>query len=169
MSPRNSTSQSKKLLKLNLLESVVSKLFQQIWDFVYVVESSVDDWKKTAWKQLDVEEMEQVCKKFTKDVRSLGKTVRHWQPFLHVEQLLKNLQTSLRAITELQNTAIRDRHWNELMQSTGVSFRSLISFVDKQCEYNSEAHLEIWEGVFGKLFRLYLLTHSSLSIEETAL
>lgn len=119
---------------------------------MYVVESSVDDWKKTAWKRLDVEEMEQVCKKFTKDVRSLGKAVRHWQPFLHVEQLLKNLQTSLRAITELQNTAIRDRHWNELMQSTGVSFRSLISFVDKHCEYNSEAHLQIRKGVFGKLF-----------------
>lgn len=65
--------------------------------------------------------MEQVCKKFTKDVRSLGKTVRHWPPFIYIEQLLKNLQTSLRAITELQNTAIRDRHWNELMQSTGVS------------------------------------------------
>lgn len=43
-----------------------SKQFQQIWDFVYVVESSVDDWKKTAWKSLDVEEMEQVC--FSYDV-----------------------------------------------------------------------------------------------------
>lgn len=123
---------------------------QQIWDFVYVVESSVDDWKKTAWKRLDVEEMEQVCKKFTKDVRSLGKTVRLWQPFLHVEQLLKNLQTSLRAITELQNTAIRDRHWIELMQSTGVSFRSLILFVDKYYAYNSEANLEIRKRVLGK-------------------
>lgn len=96
--------------------------------------------------------MEQVCKKFTKDVRSLGKTVRHWQPFLHVEQLLKNLLTSLRAITELQNSAIRDRHWSELMQSTGVSFRTLISFVDKQCTYNSEAHLEIWKGLLGKTY-----------------
>lgn len=100
---------------------------------------------------LDVEDMEQDCKKFTKDVRSLGKNVRQWQLFLHVEQLLKNLQTSLRAITELQNTAIRDRHWSELMQSTGVSFRCFISFVDKQCEYDSKAHLQVRKGVFGKL------------------
>ncbi|KAJ6628020.1 Dynein beta chain, ciliary [Pseudolycoriella hygida] len=123
------------------------RLVKQIWDFVFVVESCVNDWKKTAWKRLDVEEMEQVCKKFTKDVRSLGKTVRQWAPFLHVEQLLKNLQTSLRAITELQNTAIRDRHWNELMQSTGVSYSNLVKVDDKHVNYNSEAHYEIRERI----------------------
>lgn len=48
--------------------------------------------------------------------------MRMWEPFLYVERLLKNLITSLRAITELQNQAIRDRHWVDLMKTTGVSF-----------------------------------------------
>lgn len=30
--------------------------------------------------------------------------------------------TSLRAIVELQNPAIRDRHWHQLMKATGVKF-----------------------------------------------
>lgn len=35
-----------------------------------------------------------------------------------MENILKNLITSMRAITELQNPAIRDRHWLELMKVT---------------------------------------------------
>lgn len=93
---------------------------QQLWDFVNVIESCVGNWKKTAWKRLDVEEIEQQCKRFSKDIRSLGKLIRSWQPFIYIEKMLRNLVTSLRAITELQNTAIKDRHWLELMKSTGV-------------------------------------------------
>lgn len=95
-------------------------IFQRLWDFVNVIESCVGNWRKTAWKRLDVEEIEQQCKRFSKDIRSLGKLIRMWKPFLYIEKVLRNLVTSLRAITELQNTAIKDRHWLELMKSTGV-------------------------------------------------
>lgn len=98
---------------------------QQLWDFVNVIESCVGSWKKTAWKRLDVEEIEQQCKRFSKDIRSLGKLIRSWQPFVYIEKVLKNLVTSLRAITELQNQAIKDRHWLELMKSTGVRINRL--------------------------------------------
>lgn len=33
---------------------------------------------------------------------------------------MKNLLTSLQVVTELQNLAIRDRHWHQLMAATGV-------------------------------------------------
>lgn len=92
-----------------------------------MITSSVNDWKKTAWKKLDVEEMEQQCKTFGKDIRALGKQVQQWEPYIYTEQLLRNLMTSLRAITELQNSAIRDRHWIELMQTTGVLFLNKMS------------------------------------------
>lgn len=85
-----------------------------------VIESCVGNWKRTAWKRLDVEEIEQQCKRFSKDIRSLGKLIRTWKPFVYIERVLRNLVTSLRAITELQNTAIKDRHWLELMKLTGV-------------------------------------------------
>lgn len=69
-----------------------------------------------------MEDIEQECKKFNKDLRLLGKIARSRPPFIYIEQVLKNLVTSMRAITELQNAAIKDRHWLELMKSTGVSF-----------------------------------------------
>lgn len=94
------------------------KMMKQLWDFVYVIQSSVNDWKKTPWKKIDVEDMEQECKKLAKDIRTLDKDMRHWKPYIRLEVLIKNLVTSLRAITELQNPAIRERHWIELMHAT---------------------------------------------------
>jgi dynein heavy chain len=61
------------------------------------------------------------CKKFAKDIRSLDKEMRAWDAYLGVESTVKNMLTSLRAVSELQNPAIRDRHWQQLMQATKVS------------------------------------------------
>ena len=55
------------------------------------------------------------------DIRSLDKEVRAWDAFTGLDSLVKNMVTSLRAVGELQNPAIRDRHWEQLMQATQVS------------------------------------------------
>ena len=46
--------------------------------------------------------------------------MRAWDAFGGLDSLVKNMITSLRAVSELQNSAIRDRHWQQLMQATGV-------------------------------------------------
>lgn len=83
----------------------------------------------------------------------LGKMVRTWAPFIYIERLLKNLVTSLRAITELQNPAIRDRHWLELMKITGVfapsaqmsmSFFIYYFFLKFNCSYLQNMECCIW-------------------------
>ena len=66
------------------------------------------------------------CKKFSKvksefkckikilllqDLRSLDKSMREWHAYKGLETTVKNMLTSLRAVGELQNSAIRDRHW----------------------------------------------------------
>ncbi len=97
------------------------KMAKQVWDFLHAVESCIEDWKKTPWKKINVEDMEQECKKFTKEMRVLDKDLRTWEAYIYTEMLIKNLLTSLRAITELQNPAIRERHWIELMVATKVT------------------------------------------------
>lgn len=62
------------------------------------------------------------CKKFAKDIRLLDKEMRTWDTFINLESTVKNMLTSLRAVGELQNPAIRERHWNQLMNSTKVTF-----------------------------------------------
>lgn len=96
-------------------------LLKTLWDYIIVVESSFDDWKTTQWKDINVEQMDIDCKKFSKDIRSLDKEMRAWDSYTGVEDNVKNMLTSLRAVGELQNPAIRERHWQQLMSATKVS------------------------------------------------
>lgn len=59
--------------------------------------------------------------------------MRVWDTFIMLEATVKNMLTSLRAVGELQNPAIRERHWNQLMVSTKV-FRLLFLFYIKMGE-----------------------------------
>lgn len=118
-----------------------------LWDMVWLVRSSFSDWNKTFWSDINVEMMETECKKFVKvryihtyvhtyihkfyyatctstysiqDIRSLDKEMRAWDAFTGLDSTVKNMVTSLRAVGELQNPAIRERHWQQLMQATQV-------------------------------------------------
>ena len=66
--------------------------------------------------------MDMECKKFAKDIRGLDKEMRTWHAYIGLETTVKNMLTSLRAVGELQNSAIRDRHWQQLVQATKVQF-----------------------------------------------
>ncbi|NWV29438.1 DYH17 protein, partial [Origma solitaria] len=97
-------------------------LLKEVWDMVSLVNLSIASWKTTRWNDLNVEDMDIECKKFTKDIRSLDKDVKGWDVFTGLDSSMKNMMTSLRAVSELQNPAIRDRHWQELVQTTKVEF-----------------------------------------------
>ena len=58
---------------------------------------------------------------YNEDIRGLDKEMRAWDAFTGLDSLVKNMVTSLRAVGELQNSAIRDRHWEQLMQATQVT------------------------------------------------
>lgn len=51
---------------------------------------------------------------------------RVWDVYMGLDHMLKDLLASLRAVTELQNPAMRDRHWAQLIRNTGVE--STVSF-----------------------------------------
>lgn len=95
-------------------------MLKVLWDQVELVRSSFADWNKTLWSDINVENMEMDCKKFVKDIRTLDKEMRAWNAFTGLDSTVKNMVTSLRAVGELQNQAIRDRHWEQLMQATQV-------------------------------------------------
>lgn len=56
-------------------------------------------------------------------MKMLDKEVRVWDVYAGLESIVKNLLTSLRAVNELQNSAVRERHWQQLMNTTGVRRR----------------------------------------------
>ena len=56
-------------------------LLKTLWDYVFIVRSSIGDWKTTIWKDINVEQMEMDCKKFSKDVRYLRTFQKRTQLF----------------------------------------------------------------------------------------
>ena len=68
----------------------------------------------------------------------MDKEARAWDVFNGLDADVKNMMTSLRAVAELQNPAIRDRHWHELMRATKVNAGKLIVLAknnnNKYCE-----------------------------------
>uniref|UniRef100_A0A8C0VE51 Dynein axonemal heavy chain 17 n=1 Tax=Cyanistes caeruleus TaxID=156563 RepID=A0A8C0VE51_CYACU len=96
------------------------RLLKEVWDMVTLVNLSIAAWNTTRWAELNVEDMDIECKKFAKDIRTLDKEVKSWDAFTGLDSSMKNMMTSLRAVSELQNPAIRDRHWQELVQTTKV-------------------------------------------------
>ena len=99
-------------------------MLKTLWDYTNIVRSSISEWKTTPWAEINVEQMDLDCKKFAKDIRALDKEMRAWDTYVGVEGTVKNMLTSLRAVGDLQNPAIRDRHWQQLMQATGVCNRA---------------------------------------------
>ncbi|XP_053294795.1 dynein axonemal heavy chain 11 [Pleuronectes platessa] len=97
-------------------------LVKAVWDMVIFVKTSIEDWTKTPWKEINVEQMDMELRRFAKEMKMLDKEVRVWDVYMGLESTVKNLLTSLRAINELQNSAVRERHWQQLMNTTGVRF-----------------------------------------------
>ncbi|XP_009867872.1 PREDICTED: dynein heavy chain 9, axonemal-like, partial [Apaloderma vittatum] len=97
-------------------------LLKELWDMISLVNTSLDDWQTTRWVDINVENMDLECKRFAREIRNLDKEMRVWDAFTGLDSKVKNMLVALKAVAELQNPAIRERHWNQLMQMTGVRF-----------------------------------------------
>lgn len=49
---------------------------------------------------------------------ALDKEMRVWDSYVNLDSTVKNMLTSLRAVAELQNPSLRERHWGQLLVAT---------------------------------------------------
>ncbi|CAB1446422.1 unnamed protein product, partial [Pleuronectes platessa] len=96
-------------------------ILKELWDIVVFVQSSVKNWTMTKWRQINVDQMDAELGRFAKDMRKLDKEARQWDVYSGLDLYVKNLLTSLRAVSHLQNLAIRERHWAQLVRTTQMN------------------------------------------------
>ncbi|KAM9310019.1 dynein axonemal heavy chain 11 [Pholidichthys leucotaenia] len=106
-------------IKLCRREIIVLK---NLWDIVVYVQSSVENWTMTKWREINVDQMDAELRRFAKDIRNLDKEARVWNVYSGLDLYVKNLLTSLRAVSQLQNLAIRERHWVQLICTIQINF-----------------------------------------------
>ncbi|XP_034084207.1 dynein heavy chain 11, axonemal [Gymnodraco acuticeps] len=97
-------------------------VLKELWDIVVFVQSSVENWTMTKWRQINVDQMDGELRRFAKDIRNLDKEARIWDVYSGLDLYVKNLLTSLRAVSQLQDLAIRERHWVQLIRITQMDF-----------------------------------------------
>ncbi|XP_028435224.1 dynein heavy chain 11, axonemal isoform X2 [Perca flavescens] len=97
-------------------------VLKELWDIVVFVQSSVKNWTMTKWRRINVDQMDAELRRFAKDIRKLDKEARVWDVYSGLDLYVKNLLTSLRAVSQLQNLAIREHHWVQLIRTTKMDF-----------------------------------------------
>ncbi|KAI8587105.1 dynein heavy chain and region D6 of dynein motor-domain-containing protein [Geranomyces variabilis] len=97
-------------------------MLKSVWDVVSLVTLMFEQWRTTLWTAIDTDAMETHCRDLNKELRRMDKEIKGWDVYSGLDQAVKDMITSLRAVGELRSSAIRDRHWKQLMKTTGVTF-----------------------------------------------
>lgn len=97
-------------------------MLKNLWDYSILIRMEIESWKATPWNDINIDVMDTKGKKFAKELKGLDKETKYWDLYVGAVNSVKNLMTSLKSVSELQNAAIRNRHWVELMDTTGVGW-----------------------------------------------
>ncbi|CAH8480381.1 unnamed protein product [Dicrocoelium dendriticum] len=95
------------------------KVTKRVWDYINMFRSYVTAWKTSRWKEIDFGSIDEVIREISLEIRTMDKDVKQWPMFQGLEAELKDINASVTAVRDLQNPAVKDRHWIELMADTG--------------------------------------------------
>lgn len=79
-------------------------------------------WSNTLWVNLNPQVLVDGIDEFLRSFKSLPKQVRAADVAKHVEEKMKEFKRSVPLFLDLKHEALRPRHWNMLMDKTGVHF-----------------------------------------------
>lgn len=79
-------------------------------------------WGKTLWANLNPQALLDGIDGFLKEFRKISKEIRSMPVGLTLELKMKQFRNSVPLMVALKNEALRDRHWRQLMDKTGIVF-----------------------------------------------
>ncbi|KAK4813186.1 hypothetical protein QYF61_014017 [Mycteria americana] len=98
------------------------KGLKQIYEIYELQRAAKKEWSQTLWMNLNVQFLQEGIEGFLKAFRKLPKQVRSMPVAFHLETKMKAFRDSIPLLLDLKNEALRERHWQDLMERTGTSF-----------------------------------------------
>ncbi|XP_069727356.1 dynein axonemal heavy chain 10 [Phaenicophaeus curvirostris] len=98
------------------------KGLKQIYEIYELQRAAKKEWSQTLWVNLNVQVLQEGIERFLKALRKLPRQVRRIPVAIHLETKMKAFQDSIPLLLDLKNEALRERHWQDLMERTGTSF-----------------------------------------------
>ncbi|NXA03996.1 DYH10 protein, partial [Sapayoa aenigma] len=98
------------------------RALKQIYDIYAMQRVTKKEWSQTLWINLNVQLLQEGIEGFLKALRKLPRAVRTMPVALQLESKMKAFRDSIPLLLDLKNEALRERHWQDLMERTGTRF-----------------------------------------------
>ncbi|XP_042636525.1 dynein axonemal heavy chain 10 [Orycteropus afer afer] len=101
------------------------KLIYELFEGLKVAK---EEWSQTLWINLNVQFLQEGIDGFLRSLRKFPRQVRSLSVAYYLEAKMKAFKDSIPLLLDLKHEALRDRHWKELMEKTGVFFEMTETF-----------------------------------------
>ncbi|XP_048641449.1 dynein axonemal heavy chain 10 isoform X3 [Marmota marmota marmota] len=101
---------------------------RMIYDLYEGLKVAKEEWSQTLWVNLNVQVLQEGIDRFFRGLRKLPRHIRTLTVAFHLEAKMKAFKESVPLLLDLKHEALRDRHWKELMEKTGVFFEMTETF-----------------------------------------
>uniref|UniRef100_A0A8C4UNG2 Dynein axonemal heavy chain 10 n=1 Tax=Falco tinnunculus TaxID=100819 RepID=A0A8C4UNG2_FALTI len=137
------------------------KGLKQIYDIYELLSAAKKEWSQTLWINLNVQFLQEGIEGFLKAFRKLPKQVHSMPVAFHLETKMKAFRDSIPLLLDLKNEALRERHWQDLMERTGTRFEMTKETFTLENMFNME--LQRHSDVISEIVRTAV---KELSIEK---
>ncbi|KAI5945034.1 Dynein heavy chain 10, axonemal [Manis javanica] len=101
---------------------------KMIYELYERLKIAKEEWSQTLWINLNVQFLQEGIEGFLRSIRKLPRQVRNLSVAYYLEAKMKAFKDSIPLLVDLKHEALRDRHWKELMEKTGVFFEMTETF-----------------------------------------
>jgi len=96
------------------------RLLEQLYSLYQKVTEAIAKWKEFPWSNIEIEiaKMDESIEQFGKDCARLPGVLKQWEAYKDLKTEIDNMTTIIPLLQALASPAIRDRHWEEIIEMT---------------------------------------------------
>ncbi|XP_010291294.1 PREDICTED: dynein heavy chain 10, axonemal, partial [Phaethon lepturus] len=144
------------------------KGLKQIYEIYVLQRSAKKEWSQTLWINLNVQFLQEGIEGFLKALRKLPKQVHNMPVAFHLEAKMKAFRDSIPLLLDLKNEALRERHWQDLMERTGTSFEMTETFtLENMFAMELHRHSDVIGEIVGNAVKELSIEKGLKEIAET--
>lgn len=145
------------------------ELLTQIWTLAHEWNAQWETWKTQPFSALNMQEMEEVVQRFIKKVTKLGRDMKDWEVYQNVKDKINQVKRTIPVLSDLRNPALRERHWNQLMEEIQKTFDPMGPefTLEKVLEYGLDQYAEIISNMSGAASKELSIEQGLSSIKDS--
>ncbi|KAF4798840.1 Dynein-1-alpha heavy chain, flagellar inner arm I1 complex [Turdus rufiventris] len=146
-----------------------AKALKQIYDIYAKQKAAKEEWSRTLWINLNVKVLLDGTEGFLKVIRKLPRQLRGMPIAVQLEKRLKAFLNSIPLLLDLKNEALRERHWEDLMEKTGTRFEMKTETFTLENMFAMELHrhADVISDIVGTAVKELSIEKAMKEITET--